>query len=69
MEHRDGMAGSPFRPYRLTARFLTLPVLNDLSKLTPFARELTNVPAWQSPQLTPYPSSPPFHKHLFLEGQ
>jgi hypothetical protein len=39
------MVRSPFRPYRLTARFLTLPVLNDLSKLTPFARELTNVAA------------------------
>jgi hypothetical protein len=49
MEHRDGMAGSPFRPYRLTARFLTFQVLSGPSMLTPFARELTDVPAWQSP--------------------
>jgi hypothetical protein len=49
MEQRDGMAGSPFRPYRLTARFLTFQVLSGPSMLTPFARELTDVPAWQSP--------------------
>jgi hypothetical protein len=45
MEHRDGMARSLFRPYRLTARFLPFQVLSYPSMLTPFARELTDVPA------------------------